>query len=169
MAKVLTGSFKIEAIGNLENDPALGVSAFNFDHINNYIIANGTAAGQSNMVWVSNRTLAASTSEILALTGSLTDQYGATITFTRINGIIISANSANTNLVQVGGASTNTFINWVSGATSVIQVRPGGVFSMYSNDATGYAVTASTGDKLQIANSGVGTSVNYDIILIGCV
>jgi len=34
-------------------------------------------------------------------------------------------------------------------------------------DATTYAVTAGTGDLLKVANSAGGTSVTYDIVIIG--
>jgi len=41
------------------------------------------------------------------------------------------------------------------------------MFAVYDPSAGGYAVTNSTGDILQIANSSSGTSVTYDIIVIG--
>lgn len=49
--------------------------------------------------------LAASASENLDLAGGLTDDFGATLTFTAIKEIIIHASSANTNNVLVGGAA----------------------------------------------------------------
>lgn len=33
--------------------------------------------------------------------------------------------------------------------------------------ATGYAVTAGTADQLKVANSGAGTGVTYDIVIVG--
>ena len=33
--------------------------------------------------------------------------------------------------------------------------------------AAGYAVTAGTGDILKVANSGAGTGVTYDIVIVG--
>ena len=59
------------------------------------------------------------------------------------------------------------FINWVGDPTDKISVRPGGAFILIAPDATGYAVTAATGDLLKIANSAGTTSVTYDIIIIG--
>ena len=67
----------------------------------------------------------------------------------------------------VGGAATNAFINWVGNATDIITVQPNGIFFLMNPTAGGYAVTAATGDILKIANSGAGTSVTYDIIIIG--
>jgi hypothetical protein len=48
-----------------------------------------------------------------------------------------------------------------------IALRPGATFVWISPDATGVTVTAGTGDLLNIANSGAGTSVTYDVIIIG--
>ena len=46
-------------------------------------------------------------------------------------------------------------------------VKPGGWLASYDPSATGYAVTNTTADILQIANSSSGSSVDYDIIVIG--
>jgi len=60
---------------------------------------------------------------------------------------------------------------WVTllGATHTLTLRPGAFVAVGTGaaDATGYAVTATTADLLKIANSGAGTSVTYDIHIIG--
>jgi hypothetical protein len=38
---------------------------------------------------------------------------------------------------------------------------------MSAPDATGYPVTAATGDLVTLTNSAAGTSVTYDVIIIG--
>lgn len=132
-------------------------------------LANGTAAGQADRVFHDTRTLAASANEDLDLAGVLTDPLGATLTFAKVKGIIVAAASANTNNVVVGGAATNAFVGPFGAAAHTIAVRPGGVLALVcgSADATGYAVTAGTGDLLRVANSGAGSSVTYDVIVIG--
>lgn len=127
----------------------------------------GHWATQADRLFTDNRTLSASASEDLDLAGVLTDAFGATLTFARIKGLVIKAATANTNNVIVGNAASNGFITWCGGATNTVTVRPGGVFALWAPDATAYAVTAGTGDLLHIANSGAGTSVTYDVILIG--
>lgn len=129
--------------------------------------ASGTGANQADKLFSDTRTLAASTSEDLDLAGSLVSAFGKTITFTKIKAIIIAAASGNTNDVQVGGAAANQFINWVASATDIVNVAPGGLLCLIAPDADGYAVTAGTGDLLKLANSGAGTGVTFDIILIG--
>lgn len=164
-----TGSVKVTVQGTLTGSVDLSSLSQNLSYSKSYTISNGTGADAANMMWVDTRTLTASSTENLDLAGSLTDAFGSTITFTKISGIVISAAAANTNNVLVGGAASNTFVNWVSDATDKLVVKPGGTLCLMANDSTGYAVTASTGDILKIANSSSGTSVTYDIILIGAV
>lgn len=130
-------------------------------------LSSGTGANQASDIFQDNRTIAASSSENLDLSGTLTNAFGVTLNFTKIKAIIIHANSANTNNVQVGGAASNAFVNWVADATDIINIRPGGTLILVAPDATGYGVTASTGDILKVANSSSGTSVNYDVIILG--
>lgn len=130
-------------------------------------LSSGTGANQADKLWHDQRTLTASSTEDLDLAGSLVDPFGGTITFARIKGIIIAAAAANTNNVIVGGASSNGFITWVGSATHTVTVRPGGFLALFAPDATAYAVTAATADLLHIANSAAGTSVTYDVVLVG--
>jgi hypothetical protein len=132
-------------------------------------LGNGTGAGQADRVFSDRRTLAASATEDLDLAGSLVDAFGATITFARIKGLIVAAAAGNTNNVVVGAASSNPWATLL-GATHTLTLRPGAFFAVGtgSADATGYGVTASTGDLLKVANSGAGSSVTYDIHIIGC-
>jgi len=105
------------------------------------------------MIWMDQRTIAASSADDLDLYGGLTNSFGTTINFTSIKGIIIYADSANTNDVLVGGDGSAAFVNWVSASNDVVVVKPGGLFALINPQANGYAVTATTADILQIANS----------------
>jgi hypothetical protein len=168
MAETFTGTVKLSVVGTLLKDIDIGSVSHLVNYTASNTFANGTGVDAANMVWVDTRTLSASASEDLDVAGGLTNALGTTLTFTKIKGIIIAASAANTNNVVVGG-DTNALVNWVGAANDVINVRPGGIFCLTAPDATAYAVTASTGDVLQIANSSSGTSVTYDIIIIGVV
>jgi hypothetical protein len=133
------------------------------------LLASGTAVGQADKVWHDQRTIGASGSEDLDLAGVLTDAFGASLTFVKLKGLIVAAAAGNTNNVVLGGAA-NAIASFLSpAATGLLTIRPGTVFALLtgSADATGYAVTAGTGDLLHVANSGAGTSVTYDVIVIG--
>lgn len=130
-------------------------------------LASGTGAGQADVLFTDTRTLAASASETLDLTGSLVDALGATVTMARVKGIVIAAAAGNTNDVIVGGAASNGFATPFGDPTDKVKVKPGGILALFTPDATAYAVTAGTGDLLQVANGAAGTSVSYDVIIIG--
>lgn len=134
------------------------------------ILQTGTGAGQADKFWHDRRTLAASTGEDLDLNGAaLTDPFGAALAFVRVKGLIIAAADANTNNVIVGNAASNGFVSWVGGATHTVTLRPGAVMALFAGqaDATGYAVTAGTADLLRVLNGAAGSTVDYEIIVVG--
>jgi len=167
MAQTFSGSVKLALAGTFTGDNDLSTVAQAINYSKNYSFTNGTAADQANMIFMDQRTIAASGTDDLDLYGGLTNTYGTTINFTSIKGIIVYAAATNTNNVVIGGDASAAFINWVGAANDVINVKPGGMFALIDPNANGYAVTATTGDILQIANSSSGTSVTYDIILLG--
>ena len=126
---------------------------------------NGAGLNQADRIFADRRVLNASTNDDLDLAGGLTDAFGATITLARVKGIIVSSAIANAQNFTVG-AGSNPLINWISGTTPAIIMRPGGTFMTIAPDATGFAVTAATGDILRIAN-GAGVAITYDIVIIG--
>jgi len=130
------------------------------------LLATGVVADQADKLFFDNRSLAGTTAESLDLAGGLTDGLGAVVTFVRIKGIFIRPAAANNGVLAIGGAGANDFVNWVASATDIINIRPGGLFVLWSPDATGYPVTGGTGDLLKINNTGAGVGT-YDIVLIG--
>jgi hypothetical protein len=158
---------KIDILAALIGAKAVGTPRSDIDSKTLISLADGSGADQINQIFSDQRTLTASSSEDLDLNGTLANQLGATINFTKIKGIIITAAAGNTNDVIVGGATTNGFIDFVGAATHTLKVKPGGLLALMAPGATGYGVTAATADLLKIANGGAGSSVTYDIILLG--
>lgn len=128
---------------------------------------DGAGANQAQKVFTDTRTLTASSTEDLDLAGGLTDAFGNVLTLTEVKAIIIKAAAGNTNNVIVGGAASNQFVTPFGAGAHTVTVRPGGMLMLVAPDATGYAVTAGTGDLLKIANSAGSTSVTYDILILG--
>lgn len=146
-------------------DHSTPVDDFSFERL--FEIAGGTGANQGDMLWHDARTLSASATENLDFAGSLSDAFGVTQTFVRINIIMVFARSANTNDVQVQRASSNGLVAFMA-ASDGIAIPPGGMILLYfGDDATDCVVTASTGDLLTITNSAGSTSVTYDIAVVG--
>jgi hypothetical protein len=131
-------------------------------------LGSGTGAGQADKLWVSGaRTLAASATEDLDLAGTLLDAFGGVLALARVKGLIIAAAATNTNDVVVGAAAANAFFSCFGSATDKVKVKPGGVLALFAPDATAYPVTSTTADLLRVGNSAAGTSVTYDVIVIG--
>lgn len=131
--------------------------------------SSGTGAGQVDRVYTKTTTLGASGTGDIDLAGSLTDVFGATITFARIKSVQVTAAAANTNNVQVTRPASNGVPIFMA-AGDGIALRPGAAFSWASGtaDATGVAVTAGTGDLLTFTNSAGTTSVTYTVVITGC-
>lgn len=129
-------------------------------------LATGTGAGQADRVWSDNRTIAASGTEDLDLAGVLTDAFGAAFTLVKLKAVLIVASAANTNSVRVTRPATNGVPIFLAAADG-LDVVPGGTFLWVAPNAAAVTVTAATGDLLTVSNSSSGTSVTYDVVIIG--
>jgi hypothetical protein len=165
MALSLTAELKLTATHTAVLD--LGTASFNPSFLAQVNLTSGTGANQADQLFTDQRTVTASANDDLDLAGVLTNAFGATVTFVRLKGILVKAASANTNNINIGGLGANGFLTWVGATGDFVVLRPGGFFGLMCADATGYAVTAGTADLLRITNAAGGTSVVYDIALIG--
>lgn len=127
--------------------------------------ASGVGANQADLLFVDERTLAASATEDLDLAGVLADAFGATITAVEVVAIFIFADAANTNNVVVGDATAP--VPLFGGTNPTFAVKPGGFFCVGAPNASGLlAVGAGATDDLKIANSSSGTEVVYQIAVL---
>lgn len=130
-------------------------------------LASGTAANQADVIWTDTRTLSASANEDLDLAGSLTNAFGASVTFVKVKAIVVSAAAANTNNVVVTRPGSNGVPCFVAAGDGV-SIGPGGFFAIAAPGTAGVCtVTASTGDLINVANSAGSTDVTYSIAVIG--
>lgn len=127
-------------------------------------LSDGTGAvDTADILWSDTRTLNATT-ENLDLAGSLTNAFGATITFARIKCILIHNKSTTVgHTLTIGGAASNTFPLF-SDDTDKLPLGPNGVFLIWEPSAAAKAVTASTDDILKIETS---HNFSYDIVIVG--
>lgn len=143
-------------------------------------LANGAGAGAANQIYCSiGRTLAGGANEVLNLT-TIVNPYGTACAFAKIKAMLFflqpsGASTAATSIL-IGGHATQPFINWVVTADAITTSQPqirirnsptGGMFVLTGCDATGYAVTATTGDKLTITNEDGVNTATYTVVLIG--
>jgi len=122
---------------------------------------NGSGALAVNKVFVDH----AATTTTYDLDGSLTDPTGATISFARIAAVRIIPDPGNAAALALGGdfILTKYLTGWVDDVVT-IPIHKTGFWTFVAPDATGVAVTASTGDQLTITVSG---SDAYDIVILG--
>lgn len=127
--------------------------------------ANGVGANQANVIWSDRRTLSASTTEDLDLAGGgLVDAFGVAVAPVKLRAVVISSASANVqNITLFGDANSVPLLNT---AATTVTLQPGGLYVFTAPAVAGVAVTAGTGDIIQVAN-GAGVSITYDVIIIG--
>lgn len=128
-------------------------------------MASGTATGLADLCWSDTRTVVASGTDALDLAGVLTGNLGGTLTLVKLKAVLVRAAAANTNAVRVNRPATNGVPLFLA-ASDGIDVLPGGLF-LWVAPGAGVTVTPATGDLLNIDNSGAGTSVTYDVVLVG--
>lgn len=156
-----------KAVINLTRSVAYGSSALPIQIGSDRTILNGTAVGQCDLVYaLDDQSIAASSNLDIDLAGSLTDPLGATVVFAKVDAIILVASASNTNNVVIGNAASNQFVGPFGAATHTLAVRPGGSLTLWASGA-GWSVTAGTGDILRIANSGAGSAVVFDLVILG--
>lgn len=165
MALESTVTASIKGLQTGVND--LGVPLVSFERTLKAALSSTSPTTPVQKVFADTRTLAASATENLDFAaGNTGGPFGETQTWVTIKGILVAARSTNTNNVIVGGAPTNGIPGIFNDLTDKIIVKPGGVF-LWVAPVTGATVTAATADLLLVANSAGGSSVDYDIIVVG--
>lgn len=125
----------------------------------------GVATGQADLIFTDTRTVVASGTDALDLAGSLVGPVGGTLTFVKLKGLLVRAAAANVNNCRLNRPAANGVPVFLA-ASDAIDILPGGLF-LWVAPGAGVTVTPATGDLINIDNSGAGTSVTYDVVLLG--
>lgn len=165
MTATLTTTLDVNLLATAANALDLGTVTAPYTVNKRIKLTSGTGSNQADLIFSDTRTVAASGTDALDLAGSLTGSFGSTLTFAKIKLVVVRAASGNTNNVRVNRPSSNGVPLFLA-ASDGIDVLPGGLFCWCAPGA-GVTVTAGTGDLLNIDNSSSGTSVTYDVVLIG--
>lgn len=128
-------------------------------------LAYGTGKDQCDLKFYDRRLVLNGANDDLDLSGGLTDERGAVLTFVRIKLIYIRNLMPTVGYkLNVGGAA-NPFASWLGNASDIVSIGPDGELRLFDPSAAAYAVTAGTGDILRI--SAVGGDITYDVLLFG--
>lgn len=130
-----------------------------------FTLLTGTSTNQADKIYSDTQTLNASSNINWDLAGGWSDALGSTLTFVKLKALIIKARETNVNNVRITRPATLGVPLFLA-ASDGIDIQPGGMF-MYLAPGAGITVTAATGDLINVANSGAGTAVVYDLIVIG--
>lgn len=151
-------------LGSTKEDIACGSSLFPGAYL-----TGGTGAGQIDTFYAAAVTIAASGTATLDLSGSVTDGFGNSVALLHVKGIMLVAAAGNTNDCQIGPGASNPFAGPWTGTTPLTAVSPGetALWTKGNGSATGWAVVASTGDIIKLANSSSGTSVTCTVYVWG--
>lgn len=165
MARTLTGSIKaafgLTYLGDLDFGSNKALLPFSAE----LAIGSGTGDGQANLAWWDHRSVAASTTEDLDLTGGgLVDPLGGAVAFTKVKGIYVKAKATNGGNLEIGGDANS--LPFLKAANDIVVLAPGQAF-LLTNLNAGWTVTAGTGDIVQVANVYAGGACEYDIAIIG--
>lgn len=145
----------------------LATSAAPLTYTKNWPLLNGVGAGQADRIFADTRPIAASGTDTLDLSGGgLVDLLGAVATFAKLRAVLVVAAPTNVNNVVVTRPAANG-VPLFAAAGDAVALKPGAAFLWVDPGAAGVPVTNATGDLIDIVNSAAGSSVSYDIVLIG--
>lgn len=128
---------------------------------------HGTGNSQANLWYLAQRTLAATTFDLIDLAGSLTGYNGATLTFTKLKRAYISIVSPDgTKSLRVGpqNQSNAAALGW--GGTGATVYHTTLTDFELIHPYGGWTITAGTGDIFPVYNPGAG-DVTYAIWFLG--
>ena len=126
----LATTIAIKVIATQVSSADLADATFPLNYSDSTSMATGTGASQSDLLFTDQRTIAASSTEDLDLSGSLSDAFGNTLAFVKVKAITIIAASENTNNVTVSPASSNGFLGPFADASDLLAIPPGGFITL---------------------------------------
>jgi hypothetical protein len=165
MSTSLSTRIRVQVNAKLSSILDLVTAAAPLDQTITKNLANGVAANQADVIFSDQRTLADGATEDLDLAGGgLLDALGNAFAPAKVKALIIHASPDNTtNLTLFGDANGVPILDDPS---DTVTLKPGGVFVIVDPTLAGYAVTAGTGDVVQVENA-AGAAASYDIVIIG--
>ena len=173
MAKTLSaGPFRLTGSYSYSKTTTLGGPVANSDSYSYSVTyTHGTGAGAAQYIYADLLSIAASGTTSLdlnAVAGTpLTDVFGDDITFAKVKLIYINLTTTTAAASITVGGNANGLINWVGAANDKIRIRNDGAFFLACKDATGYAVTAATGDILDITNESSTLAASVIVYIVG--
>lgn len=169
MANTNTARIKLNVTASEKADAVFGASAkWGGEVLLDEFIGNGQLAGDFDLLYMGERTVASGANDDLDVAGVLTSPLGESIAAVELVGLVVinkpKSGVANTTNLTIGGATSPVAAYSAAGRP----ISPGGCFVEFSPGLAGLGasgVTATTGDKIRITNS-AGASATYQIAIL---
>ena len=130
-----------------EDDP---VDDYSKPHTIN--LAEGEGANQAEVPFRKQYTIAGGATQIIDLSGALAGSFGTTVVGTKLKFCRVINASTTAAIVRLESDGTSGHIGMFKAEGDGVQIPPGGKFSWGGPTAAGAAITAATGDLLNIVN-----------------
>lgn len=173
MADVLTASFELVGSTNLAKDvanrAASGAVEFGQNDWPDLALEyeHGTGSGQVDKQFVGSYTILTTANQDLDLSGVLVDDFGTTISFTKIKELIVAIDTPGaTKSLRVGPQNVTNGWQGFWGGTGATVYDTVDHSMRWSDPYTGKTVTAGTADILRINNPS-GVSVTVHVLILG--
>jgi hypothetical protein len=160
----LAATVRLQVTGGFDSALDLTNVQAPLSYTNALAFANGIGANQADVLFTDTRTIGAA-EDLDVAGGALTTAFGATVTLAELKVLIITASTANTGNIIIGGDANSVPIFSAAPTTATVTLKPGGIYVFTDPSASGVAVTAGTGDIIQVAPS--ATTQAYSVIIMG--
>jgi hypothetical protein len=163
-AATLTTRVGVNLSGSLAGTAGLSTPTAVLSAVRTIELANGVGASQADSVYSTTLSITTGATTDVDIKGTLLDALGTAFTPAKVKAIYIFSATANTtNLTLFGDANSVPILNT---AATTATLLPGGIFLMVQPPLAGIAVTAATGDIIQIANA-AGATASVDLVIVG--
>lgn len=166
MATTYTGKIGLSLLSVLRDDLDLADPADIVQKTWQIAFTDGAGANQGNQQWHDRRTVATSATDTLDLNGSLTNQYGTTVSFARVK-LLLVYNETGGGQLQLRPGASNAWANLFPGLGGTGHyINSPGIVMHYAGDATGWAVSAGS-DTIRLVNQSGSLTATYNILIVG--
>jgi len=127
-------------------------------------LLDGTGDAKAQISFGNESTLGASANEDVDLSGTIEDNVGQVLSFTKVKAIFVLADVDNAEDIVFGPSAANGFVAPFGDASDRLNVQPGGTAMLVAPNS-GWTVTAGTADLLNFLAGGSGGT--YKLIIVG--
>jgi hypothetical protein len=167
MAVALDSVIRLAINATLTSPQDLATAQFPLNKQYTTHMATGTASGKADKLFSDQRSIAGAATDVLDLAAVLLDPFGVALTFVKVKAIAIKAADANPSTITVSPNDAAPFLGPFGPDETGALVIPAAGLVLLTAPLAGWAVVATTGDKIELTNNHATIAAIYDVIIIG--